>query len=194
LTLVRVEGRRAAAAPQLAASLGGLAMVMKKAAILIVLLACAAIAFAAEERVKIPKQGWSISFDSPRLSDKQESKHDGDYAFKATAERFNISLFVEKPHGAGSTHKDCYEFYWPQASRNPMIAKDTVQISETSKYVRVQYDIVTEFQGKPIRQLNVNYYFAYSGEWIDLHISIIAPSQQDSEVIAAFDRSLSYGM
>jgi len=40
----------------------------------------------------------------------------------------------------------------------------------------------------------VNYYFAYSGRWIDVHISIIAPSDQDSQVVTAFDRSLSYGM
>src|SRR5262245_47695883 len=152
---------------------------MKKRMVFILLLGFAAVAFAAEQAVKIPKQGWSISFDSPPLSDKQDSKRGGDYAFKATSDRFNISLFVEKPHGAGSTNKACYEVYWPQASRNPTIAKDTVQMSETSKYVRVQYYIVTEFQEQQIGQLNVNYYFAYSGKWIDVHISIIAPTDQD---------------
>jgi hypothetical protein len=75
-----------------------------------------------------------------------------------------------------------------------MIAKDTIEVSETPKYVRVQYDILTEFQGKPIRQRNVNYYFAFSGKWIDVHISIIAPSEEDSEVVEAFDRTLSYGL
>jgi hypothetical protein len=169
-------------------------MVMKKGKLFLLLLGFSAVSFAGEVRVKIPKQGWFISFDSPPLSGKQESKRNGDYAYKANSDRFNISFFVEKPHGAGSTHKDCYDFYWPQASRNPMIAKDTIEMTETPKYVRVQYDILTEFQGKPIRQRNVNYYFSFSGKWIDVHISIIAPTEEDSELVTAFDRSLSYGL
>jgi hypothetical protein len=102
-------------------------------------------------------------------------------------------LFVEKPDAAGSTHKDCYDFYWPQASKNPMIAKDTIVMSETPKYVRVQYDIVTTFQGKEIRDRNVNYYFAFQGRWVDVHISVIAPEQQDEKIFAAFDKTLAYG-
>src|SRR5881296_705294 len=99
---------------------------MQRGRAFILLLGFSAAALAGEVKVKIPAEGWSISFDSPRLSQEQESKKDGEYAFKANSDRFNISLFVEKPHGAGSSHKDCYEFYWPQASRNPMIAKDTI--------------------------------------------------------------------
>jgi hypothetical protein len=114
-------------------------------------------------KIQIPEEYWSISFDSPRLSEKEESRRDADYAFTATSDRFNISLFVEKPQRAGDAHKDCYRFYWPQASQSPLIAKDTVEMSETSKYVRVQYDIVTKPQGKPIRQRNVDYYVAFRG-------------------------------
>jgi hypothetical protein len=101
---------------------------------------------------------------------------------------------VEKPAGTGQTHRDCYEFYWSQASRNPMIARDSVVNSETPKYVRVQYDIVTEFQGQPIRQRHVNYFFfAFRGKWVDVHISVIVPTKEDEEIFAAFDRSLRYG-
>ncbi len=144
-------------------------------------------------KVKIPKEGWSISFDSPPLSQEQESRNIDDYAFKATSGRFNISLFVEKPRGTGSSHKDCYQFYWPRASQNPMIAKNTVLTSDRAKYVRVQYDVFTEFQGKLIRQRNVNYYFAFRGKWIDVHISMIEPIKEDEGIFAAFDKSLDYG-
>ena len=167
---------------------------MKKSAILLLLLGLAAPLHAKEMKLKIPKQGWYIAFDSPPLSDKQESKRGTDYAFSATSERFNLSFFVEKPHGTGSTHKDCYDYYWPLASQNPKISKETVQMSETPRYVRVQYDVVVEFQGKPIRQTNVNYYFAFNGKWMDVHISMIAPTEGDAEVITAFDRSLDYGL
>jgi hypothetical protein len=167
---------------------------MRRIGALILLLGFWAAAFAAEVKVKIPNEGWSISFESPRLSEKKESKQNGEYAFKARMDRFIISLFVEKPHGPGSAHKDCYEFYWPLASRNPWIAKDSVETSETPKFVRVQYDVVAQFQGKqPIRQRNFNYYFAFRDKWVDVHISITAPTEQDAKVFATFDRTLSYG-
>lgn len=144
-------------------------------------------------KLEIPKQGWSIAFDSPVLSQQQESKREGEYAFKATSGRFNISLFVENPGGPGTTHRDCYEFYWARSSRNPRIAKDTVQSSQTPRYVRVQYDIIVEFQGQPIRQRHVNYFFAFQQKWVDVHISVIAPTTADEEIFTAFDRSLRYG-
>jgi len=90
------------------------------------LLSLGPVAEAETAEVKVPKQGWSIFFDSPPLTNKRDSKKGGDYAFMAGSGRFNVSLYVEKPHGSGDTHKACYEFYWPKGSQNPMIAKDTV--------------------------------------------------------------------
>src|SRR5262249_13675290 len=123
---------------------------MRAAVVLAVVLAFTGPAAAVPVKVDLPKEGWSIAFDSPSLSKQEESRGDGEYAFRASSGRFNISLFVEKPGGAGKTHRDCYEFYWSLAKRNPMIAPDSVQSADTPKYVRVQYDIVTQFQGQPI--------------------------------------------
>lgn len=166
---------------------------MKTLVAVIVAIAFPTIVLAENVEVSIPGEMWRISFDSPPLSQKQEARRGGDYAFRASSDRFNISLFVEQPQGKGDTHKDCYRFYWPQFNRNPMIAKDTVVTSDAAKYVRVQYDIVAELQGQPIRQRNVNYYIAYRGKWVDVHISIIEPTQDDAKIFAAFDTSLSYG-
>lgn len=165
----------------------------RAAVVLAVLLTFTGLAVAVPVKVAIPKEGWSIAFDSPLLSHQQESRGDGEYAFKANSGRFNLSLFVENPAGTGTTHRDCYAFYWSHAKGNPMIAKDSVVTSETPKYVRVQYDIVTQFQGQPIRQRHVHYYFVYRGKWVDVHISIIVPTKEDEETFAAFDRSLRYG-
>jgi hypothetical protein len=166
---------------------------VRAAIVLAVVLALTGPAIAVPVKVEIPKEGWSIAFDSPSLSKQEESKGDGEYAFRANSGRFNLSLFVEKPGGAGQTHRDCYDFYWSQARRNPMIAQDSVKSSETPSYVRVQYDIVTQFQGQPIRQRHVHYYFVYGGKWVDVHISVIVPTKEDEEIFTAFDRSLRYG-
>jgi len=166
---------------------------MKKTIILIILFCITAVSLAAEEKVIIPNEDWFISFDSPPLLQKQESRIEKGYAFRAKSGRFNISLYVEKPQGHGATNKDCFEFYWPKASRAPSIPINTIKVSETSKYVRGQYDVVMEYQGKTIRHRNVNYYFVFNDKWVDVHISIIAPTEKDDAIFAVFDRSLSYG-
>ena len=150
-------------------------------------------AIADSTEVKIPKQGWSISFEAPPLSEAKQSKKSGDYSFEATSHRFTISLFVEKPRGKGTTNRDCYEYYWSKGSRNPMIDKGSVSFSETVKYSRVQYDLVSTFQGKPFRMTNVNYYFIFRDRWVDVHISISDPKLEDQEIFNTFDSSLSYG-
>jgi hypothetical protein len=149
-------------------------------------------AFGEKVEVKIPGEGWGISFDAPSLSDKEDSSRSGAYAFRGNAGRFNLSLFVEEPGSTGDSHQACYEFYWPQASRNPLIAKDTVSKSDTPKFVSVRYDIVTEYAGRPIRMNNINYYFAFRGKWIDVHVSVIQPTPADAAILDAFEASLDY--
>jgi len=166
---------------------------MKRVFVLAVVLASVVTAMAANVEVKIPKEGWSIFFDSPPLSKKQESKKSGEYSFSANSGSFNLSLFVEKPRGDGTTNKDCYQYYWSRGSQNPLIAKDTVSMSETDKYVRVQYDIVAPLAGKPMRLKNVNYYFIFRGRWVDVHISVGEPAAADEMVFNTFDESLKYG-
>ena len=166
---------------------------MNRSLLFLVGLAAIAPVLAAHVDVKIPKENWSISFDSPPLAEKQESKKSGEYAFSANSGRFNISFFVEKPKAAGSGNRAVYEYYWPLASQNPLIAKDTITQSESDRYVRVQYDITTSLGGKNIRQKNVNYYFASHGKWVDVHISVIEPTAADEEIFSTFDSSLKYG-
>jgi hypothetical protein len=143
--------------------------------------------------VKIPNQNWVISFDCPQLSNMEEKDSKGNYGFRANSGLFNISLFVETPQGPGTEHKDCYAYYWPLAKRNPAIAVETVVVAQNANYVRVQYDIVEKFQGKPIRMRNVNYYIAYGGKWIDIHISFIDPNPADEKIFATFDSSVKVG-
>jgi len=145
--------------------------------------------------IVVPGDGWRICFDSPPLSETPEFRKNGPsgYACQGNSGRFNISIFVENPQGQGKTHKECHDFYWPKAGRNPLIVKDTVAASNTPKYCRVQYDIVADFQGRAIRHKNVNYYMAFRGRWLDVHISIIEPTAEDEKVFAAFDKSLRCG-
>jgi hypothetical protein len=143
--------------------------------------------------VKIPGQDWVISFKCPPLSDKEEKNYQEGYGFRANSGLFNLSLFVETPKGPGTEHKDCYAYYWTLAQKIPAIAKGTMVTAQNANYVRVQYDIVEKFQGKPIRMRNVNYYIAYGGKWIGIHISFVEPTPADEKIFATFDGSLKVG-
>src|SRR5581483_11784692 len=100
----------------------------------------------------------------------------------------------EKPRGRGDSHRAAYEFYWPQASKNPMIDKGTIAISERPSYSRVEYELLGEFGGKKFKQKSVNYYIAFGGKWVDVHISVIMPTPEDEVAFTTFDNTLTYGL
>ncbi|MFI5305350.1 MAG: hypothetical protein ACHQYP_11225 [Nitrospiria bacterium] len=51
---------------------------------------------------------------------------------------------------------------------------------------------MAEFQGRRIRQKNINYYFVYKYRWVDLHISVVDPKNEDENIFTTFDKSLTY--
>ncbi len=154
-----------------------------------VLLALSLPSFAEPVSIPIPKQDWSISIEAPTFSRKQGQQDGPNYVYRANSDRFNLSIFVE-PRAKTGGSKECYEFYWPQASRNPLISKPTVKTSNTDKFYRVESDVVA---GPKATQKNVNYYFMFDGKWVDVHISIMIPTKKDDAVIASFDKGLKYG-
>jgi hypothetical protein len=147
----------------------------------------------AATKVKIPNQEWVIAFECPQLANMEEKYSDGNYGFRANSGLFNLSLFVETPMGPGKEHKDCHAYYWALAKKNPAIAMDTVAAVQNANYSRDQYDTVEKFQGKTLRMRNVNYYIAYSGKWIDIHISFVEPTPADENIFTTFDSSLKVG-
>ena len=165
---------------------------LKDVIIIILLMGCPATAFSEFVTIDIPEAGWGITFDAPTLSKPEDSRRGSDYAFRALSDRFNISIFVEEPTAIGNTHTDSYNFYWSKVSPNPNIDIPSIATTETPEYVRVQYLSTLNFQGEPFRQKHVNYYFAFGGKWVDVHISIINATSSDESILKTFDQSLSY--
>lgn len=144
-------------------------------------------------KLPIPSQEWSIGFLSPPLTNKKEdSKNDG-YQYMASSDRFTISIFVEQPKGDATSHTKCFEYYWPRARRNPAIQHETIQTTATPWYHRVQYDSKGTYKDRSYVQRSVNYFFAYAGRWVDVHISVIEPTETDIAIFNAMDLSLHYG-
>lgn len=142
--------------------------------------------------IPIPGQGWKVTFDAPPIKNGRGGSHGDDYEFRGSNGRLNVSLFVEAPKKAGGGNKECYEFYWPKSALHPLIKHDSVKVSHTDKFYRVEYLIQIPENGIASMQTNVNYYFAFEGKWVDLHISALGASQAEAAIIKRIDESLAY--
>ena len=139
----------------------------------------------ATREIPISGQGWKIRIPDPGLGQLQQQSGPGQFACRSTTGTgFNLSLFVEKPAGAGTKHGDVFEHYWTLSKKNPLIEEDSVKVERNEKFVKVSYRL------GPMP--NVNYYFAYKGRWIDLHISKLPFAKEDEKLFASFDQLLAY--
>ena len=167
---------------------------MKYLIVLILILVCQML-YAEVDVISLSGQNWHVMIDAPKLDQKRE--HVGGAVvgniFMASGGRFNVSLSADSLNRVHGGNKDCFDFYWSQASRDPMIVQNSIKVSSNDKFYRVEYIIEGEFGGKLHRHKGVNYYFVVDGKWVDLHISIFEYTDHDEPVIVAFDKTLAYG-
>lgn len=129
--------------------------------------------------IDILNQGWKITVFNPALQllDKQSSPDQ--FVYRAFGrDGFEISIFVEKPAGNGAENKDVSNYYWPKASRNPLIDEKSVKTETKEKFVKISYSTLDI--------PNANYYFAFKGRWVDVHIS------GNKKLLDEFESQLSY--
>ena len=137
-------------------------------------------------RIEVPKEGWGITVLNPNLREVGKQMNESQFVYEAIGRNgFILSIFVEKPSVIGQDNSDVFKFYWSKASRNPTIDPKSVKGETNAKFVKVSYRSL----GIP----NANYYFAFHGRWVDVHISKSMPAKDDAELFAAFEESLSYG-
>jgi len=141
----------------------------------------------------IPGQGWFIAFESPSLSNFVGQTNGKSSQFRAIGETgFNVTIYVEEPKGKSESHESCFNYYWPLAKRNPTIDQPSVKVMKTDRFVKVSYVSKVAEGNKETATSNVNYYFRFKGRWVDVHVSRYPPRKDDDEVLAAFEKSISY--
>jgi len=142
---------------------------------------------------QVPNSKLILFIDLPNL---RKNKEKGDintgYVFEGTGDRFLVTFFVEPPSQAGTTHQDVYDYYWPRASRNPLIDKSSVKTSQTDRYARVEYFYRGDFEGRRVNMKNVNYYALVKDRWIDVHVSVSNPMEADNAALANLDKKIAF--
>ena len=137
-------------------------------------------------RIEIPKQGWGITLLNVGLRELGKQLTDAQFVYAATGQNgFNLSIFVETPANGGIGNSDVFNFYWPRASRNPLIDEKSIKTETKGNFVKVSYT--------SLDIPNVSYYFAFKGKWVDVHISKSPFAKEDEKLFANFEEMLSYG-
>jgi hypothetical protein len=137
--------------------------------------------------IEVPKEGWKITIPNQGFGELHTQSEAGQFTCRGvTKDGFNISIFVETPQGKGGTkNDDVHAYYWPRASRNPLIEEKSVKTEKQDKFVKVSYTTLDI--------PNVNFYFSYKGRWVDVHISKTGFTKEDAKRFADFESILSYG-
>jgi len=147
----------------------------------------AALASAARNlKIEIPNQGWSIGILNCGFGRLAKESNGGQFICRGMAENgLNLSIFVESPHGSGTGTEDVYKYYWPKASRNPLLDVQSVKMEKDERFVKVTYTTLD--------MPNVNFYFTHKGKWVDVHISTLSDAKTADKIFAEFQSQLSYG-
>ena len=143
--------------------------------------------------VPVVGQGWQITFEAPLLTMEGVQPNENGLAYRATAGRFNVSVFVENPAGQSGDSKACRDHIWSQASQNPMIQKDSIKQWSAPACECVEYVLAGESKGEKFTQANINCFFAYEGKWMDVHASFVFATEADVQTLKQLAQSLAYG-
>lgn len=144
--------------------------------------------------IPVVGKGWQITFDGPEPAMESLQPNAEGLVYRANAGRFNVSAFVEAPAGSGGDSKACRDYYWPKASQNPMIQKDSVKQWSAPACECVEYMASGDIKdGKKFIQANVNCFFAHEGRWVDVHASVISPTEADQTMLKDLVKSLTHG-
>jgi hypothetical protein len=142
--------------------------------------------------IPVAGQGWQIKFEGPVLAVESEEINADGLTYRGNAGRFNVSAVVGAQAGGGGDSKVCRDHFWQQASLNPMIQKDSVKQWSTPTCECVEYVTVNESQSGKLTEGDIDCYFELLGKWVDVHASVISPTDDDTRMLKALAESLMY--
>ena len=136
--------------------------------------------------IPIPGQNWKLIIADLGFSNWTKKEDNNHLVLRSqTGPGFNLVIFLEVPANTLPGNDPVYNFYWSNMAHDSLIDPQAVKTERNDKFIKVSYTA----QGQP----NVNYFFAYQGNWVDVHLSKGVPESGDDKLLAQFDHALSYG-
>ena len=128
-------------------------------------------------KIAVAGETWSVLFDGPKI---QVGTGTVPSAYFASADRLQVSLFVEPPKCAGGdSDENVYSCFSEALKKNPVVNWDTERGNKAANGIHVMYMTQIEANGKAGRAFNVNVLFVHGGKWVDFHASVASPGEAD---------------
>jgi len=138
----------------------------------------------------------TLTFDAPPMNKVVETTEGATYKYLATSagsadDRFNLSVYVEPINcDFGKSTKKVTECFLKRTEKIPGIHLESRSNSCGRGRCEVMYATTANVGNRQVRQLHVHAIFTYRGKWVDLHISVLNPTQGDSNLLVHFADSL----
>lgn len=135
----------------------------------------------------IPDQNWKLTILDLGFSKWAAENNTNQFVLRGLPgpNGFNLALFVDRPANDIPGNDPVYNFYWLNMGNSSLIDAESVKVQRRDNLIKVSYTAQN--------QLQVNYFFACQGRWVDLHLWKSPSEPGDEKWFAAFDNALAYG-
>lgn len=135
----------------------------------------------------IPNQNWKLTILDLGFSKWAAENNTNQFVLRGLPgpNGFNLALFVDRPANDIPGNDPAYNFYWLNMGNTSLIDAESVKVQRRDNFIKVSYTAQN--------QLQANYFFAYQGRWVDLHLWKSPSEPGDEKWFAAFDNALAYG-
>ena len=165
---------------------------------LLLLLALAAdAAFAEAVTLQLPAQR-SLAFDAPPMTKLQEVSAAERYQYLASSvgqddARFNLSVHVEPIDCRfGRSLQEVSRCFLEKSDLISGIVKKSRNTRCDARRCEVTYTTTAQTSEREVTQLNTHALLVDRDSWVDVHLSVISPTDADKLIFARFMDSLSY--
>ena len=137
--------------------------------------------------IPIPNQNWKITIADLGFHNWAKQVDNNQLVLRGQTgpDGFILILFVQNPANTLPGNDPVYNFYWLNMGHNSLIDAQSVKVERRDSFIKVSYTV----HGQP----NVNYFFAYQGKWVDVHLLKPSLEPGDKKLFTVFDNALSYG-
>ena len=145
-------------------------------------------AYAAEQILPVPGEGWHIRLDAPPLTPAAVTFGS---VYSGSAGRLQLSFFVSAPRCAGGDANEAiYHCYTAALKKSPLVVWETERGNTVPNGVQVMYMARLDTAQAAGKSFNMHLLFARNGKWADVHASIASPTKDDITLLAAVVNSI----
>lgn len=161
---------------------------------LVILLTVSLSAAADTAQLALPENA-SLVFDAPKMTKLSEASDGSHYKYLATSlgedGGFNLSVYVEPIDcHYGKSLRDVARCFVDRLNAIPAIKIEEDSPDCSRKRCDIIYVTTEKLGGRQVRQLHINSLFIYRGAWVDVHVSVVNPNDENSKTLARFVASL----